>query len=118
MDKYIQWLNNLKSVWENKDTDLLKDIIADTTKYFETSYGTPHTTNIEVIDQWEKDLEDQSDIYFNFEVLMENKDGCIANWDVEFKRDGNVLKMDGIFHFKLDSDNRCIYFKQWWVTKP
>lgn len=118
MDRYSKWLNNLKSVWENKDIKLLGDIIADNTEYFETPYGTPHTTGIEVIEQWENDLENQSDIYFDFNILIENKDSCIANWNAEFKRDGDVLKMDGIFHFKLDKDNKCVYFKQWWVIKP
>ena len=116
MSKYTQWLNDLKSVWENKDINLLESIISSNTQYFESVFKDPLISNTEVVNQWKKDLENQSDIYFEYEILMENEDGCIANWDAKFKSNGKGYDMDGIFYFKLDSENRCSYFKQWWVN--
>lgn len=117
MNQYSEWLNNLKSVWEQKDLNLLSSIISNNTQYFESVFKDPLISNTDVVNQWKKDLENQSDIHFEYEILMENENGCIANWKAKFKSNGIQYDMDGIFYFRLDSENRCIYFKQWWVNK-
>lgn len=50
-------------------------------------------------------------------ILSSNCNGCVANWAASFIKEEKVVNLEGIFHFKLGSDNRCFYFKQWWVVK-
>ena len=75
-----------------------------------------YRTNQDVVTQWKKDLENQKNIHFSYEIILENENMCVANWRVSFESD-KKYDMDGIFYFKLDSANKCCYFKQWWVVK-
>ena len=117
ISKYYIWLTGLKKSWEEKNFDVLSDILADDLEYFESPFGPPITSRQKVVEQWKKDLPSQSEIEFNYEILAAWEFYCIANWNACFVRDNKTVHLDGIFYFKLNSENRCKYFKQWWVVK-
>jgi hypothetical protein len=117
ISKYYIWLTAIKKSWEEKNFDVLSDVLADDLEYFESPFGPPLTSKNVVVEQWKKDLAAQSDIEFTYQVLAAWEFHCIANWSVHFVRDGKVVYLDGIFYFKLNEENKCKFFKQWWVVK-
>jgi len=107
----------MKKAWETKDYELLGTMFPEKLTYYESPFLPPLTEKQKLVDQWKKDLEKQQDIRFDYNILHENQNSCLANWSASFARENGVITLDGVFHFKLDEENRCTYFKQWWVVK-
>jgi hypothetical protein len=117
MNKYKQWLNNLKKCWEEKDFNLLSSILIANVEWHESPFGRPFETKESVVEQWKKDLADQKDIHFDYEILLETPDACVANWSASFDNNDKHFDMDGVFYFELDTEDRCKLCRQWWVVK-
>jgi len=117
ISKYYIWLTAFKKSWEEKDYKVLSEILTDDVEYFESPYGPPLTSKQIVVDQWKKDLPSQSEIVFEYDILSASELYCIAHWSAHFTRNNKVEYLDGIFYFKLNSENTCKFFKWWWVVK-
>lgn len=113
MKNYILWLNNLKSIWTNKDTRSLNEILSDNIEYFEKPFEKPFTTKSSIIDKWEQDLQNQEEIAFDYEIIHQDEKQCVTNWKASFTIGIEKYNYNGIFLIKLDDENRCIFFKQW-----
>lgn len=117
MPNYKEWLEHLKQSWEGKDYVLLATMFPEKLTYFESPFLSPFTARQQVIDEWKKGLKEQRKIHFDWDILHEDKNDCFAHWNVSFIRDNATVVLDGVFHFRLDPEKRCPYFKMWWVTK-
>ena len=107
----------MKVAWETKNYKILSSMFPEKLTYFESPFLPPLTDKQQVVEQWQKDLEKQQHITFDYKILHEDAQECFGNWCVSFERVGVTIELDGVFHFKLDADNRCTYFKHWWVVK-
>ena len=110
-------MEKMKLAWETKNYEVLSSMFPDKLTYLESPFLPPFENSQQIVDQWKKDLEKQQDIKFDYKILHEDESGCFANWSASFLRENATVSLDGIFHFMLDSENKCTYFKQWWVTK-
>lgn len=117
MLNYKAWLEKMKVAWETKNYEVLASMFPQRLTYFESPFLPPLTKKQQVVDQWKKDLDNQEDIHFDYKILREDEKDCFANWSASFVRDNDTVELDGLFHFTLDTDSRCNYFKMWWVTK-
>lgn len=117
MPHYTSWLKNLKKAWETKDFELLATMFPEKLTYFESPFLPPFETRKEVIEEWKKGLSEQQDIRFDFDILHENDNECFSHWTASFVRNKKTDTLDGIFHFRLNAENICPYFKMWWVAK-
>lgn len=107
----------MKVAWETKNYEILSSMFPQKLTYFESPFLSPFTTKQQVVDEWKKGLEEQEDIHFEYNILHENENECFANWKASFIRKNAAVTLDGIFHFRLNAENVCSYFKMWWVTK-
>lgn len=117
MPNYILWLGKMRVAWEKKDYDVLSSMLSDELAYHESPFLPPLTIKKQVVAIWKKDLDTQSDIHFDFDILHEDEHACFAHWTASFIRSNVRVNLNGIFHFKLTAENLCTYFKMWWVTK-
>ncbi len=107
----------MKVAWETKDYEVLSSMFPEKLTYFESPFLRPYETRQQVIEEWKRGLDKQSNIVFGYNVLHEGESECFTHWEATFIRENATVMLDGVFHFRLDSDNRCAYFKMWWVTK-
>ena len=117
MKNHQDWLHKLKISLEMKDYDVLASILDDSVEYHESPFLPPFTTRQQVIDEWKTGLRKQKDIRVESDILRVDGDECFAHWTASFMREENQINLDGIYHFRLNSENKCTYFKMWWVTK-
>ena len=117
MKKYIDWLENLKIVWEKKDLLLLENILHEDVEFYESPAKEPLTSKIDIVKQWEMDLKDQENISFDFEVLISDEKFCIANWKSVFHIKDEKFYYDGIFQISQDEDGKWKSFRQWYVRE-
>jgi hypothetical protein len=115
MKNYHNWLTNFGKCWEEKDFSFLRDLLSDNIRYYENPNQNPLTNKKDIVNQWKKDLEKQEKISFSYEILKEDNDSCIANWKASFLIHTEEYKYDGIYIVRLNENNQCTYFKQWWV---
>jgi hypothetical protein len=117
MKRYLEWLGNLKMVWEDKDLVLLDEILNKHVEYYENPNKEPLIQKKDIIKQWKIDLKDQENISFDFNILISDEKFCIANWNASFEISEEEFSYDGIFQISLDENGKCKYFKQWYVRK-
>jgi hypothetical protein len=115
MKNYNSWITDFGKCWEKKDFSMLKDLLSANIEYYENPNQNPLTNKVEIVNQWEKDLKRQREISFSYEILKADENLCIANWKASFLIDTEEYKYDGIYIIRLNENNQCTYFKQWWV---
>lgn len=103
--------------WRLKRPDLLSDILASNFTWYENPYDDPIVDETQLVEMWTKDLEPQTAIAVDVDVLSEDKNVCVAHYTASFVRNNNLVELDGIFAVKNDEDGKLVEFHQWWVTK-
>jgi len=118
MNAHQKIAQTLAEVWQNKNFDLLKESLADNTKWYEGPYKEPLKNRDAIIDQWRNDLAPQSDIKVETNVLaVKGTTGCyhfVATWSDSQR---GKLKIDGIFLVELDNSGKIKSFNQWYALK-
>ena len=107
-----QWLNDLKTFWENKDVEKVTALFKSTTFYQETPFLEPFTTFEEIKKEWQH-IKGQNIKEIEFKILAIDDKTVIVEWI--FKRD--LEEFDGIYEIKFNRDRECIYFKSWEMQK-
>jgi len=69
----------MKKSWEEKDYDVLSNILADELEYFESPFGLPITSKQKVVEQWKKDYRGQRILYLSIKYSPRGF-YCIAHW--------------------------------------
>ena len=69
---------------------------------------------------WQKDLKNQEDVHFSYDIITVNRELGVAHWDASFTRVSSGVRdeLDGVFVVSLDDQGLCTEFRQWWVVKP
>ena len=106
-----EWLEKLKSYWQNKDAKGAVSLFRKTEFYQETPFCEPYTTFAEIEKEWEH-IEEQNIKKIEFKILAIDGNTLIVEWI--FKRD--FVMFDGIYEIKFNEDLESIYFKSWEVA--
>ena len=117
---FKRWLDALGKAWITKDPRAASDICTNDITYYETPFGNPLRSRVEVEHVWKEVPESQKDVDFTYEILTVNEDFGISRWRASFTRIPSGIRdtLDGIFMVKLDKSGLCKEFHQWWVIKP
>lgn len=107
MSKYINFCQNLKDFWQQKEIDKIIDLFSEEVVYYEEPNN--KIAYAELKDVW-KEIKDQDTTNIEFNILLESTDKCIVN----FLLVGETT-IDMIYEIKLNDDNKCTYFKQWYM---
>lgn len=101
--------------WVHKDFVLLRQWLAPDLEWHEGSYDEAIATADQVVERWENDLTQQTDIQVTIELLDVADDHsyhhCVARWQ-DVNR--GAVAIDGIFMIGLNQDNKIVLFRQWW----
>lgn len=118
---YENWTKKMMESWKNLEGAKTANLFSKDVEYYETLDTAPCKTFQEVVDLWKIVPENQSKIEYNFSVIACDENCGIINWIMNrtiSTSSGEVNQyIDGIFQIKLDSEQKCCYFKQWRFTK-
>lgn len=115
-----KWTQKLGEGWAKLDVDLALSVInQENISWYESPLDGPLKTWRQVYDRWEKDLSDQKDVKFSHEVLICDDEQGIVRWQASLTRisTGQRATMDGIFHVRLNDEDKCTYFMMWVESK-
>lgn len=107
MSNCINWCQNLKDFWHEKEIDKIIDLFSKEVVYYEEP--TNKISYTELINVW-NEIKDQDTKNIEFKVLVESSNKCIANFIL--KTDTTI---DMIYEIELNEENKCTYFKQWYM---
>jgi len=115
MKNYGAWMDAFMEGWKNLDVERVMGMIAEDCTYYETVFDQPCLDTGAIRKLWEVVPENQKDIEYSYDILMENEEYGIIHFRLArtVLPDGNRLEMDGIFQIALDDGGRCTFFKQW-----
>ncbi len=121
MDHYSfkGWLELYKKAWTERNAELIRDLFAQDAKYFEKPFSAPLEGIDSIIQYWQGVAQTQKDISFKYKILAVTKELGIAHFEASFLRSQTktMVKLDGIFLVKLDSQNKCTSFAEWWQSQ-
>lgn len=102
--------------WEDKNPELLKNIVAPSFTWYETPFVEPITNVDRLLEQWENDLKGQQNIQVTINESYTQGSVVIATWEATFQKMGNQ-HLSGVFIITLDQDSKLVSFRQWWNAR-
>lgn len=107
----LEWLDNLKKYWFNKDIDSAVSLFTKTTFYQETPFMEPYTNIDEINKEWQH-IKNENIQNIEFKILAIDNYVLIVEWILK----QNDINYDGIYEIKFNDNLECIYFKSWEMT--
>ncbi len=118
-EQFINWLDNFKKAWENRNPEKAASLFSKDVVYFESPLNEPCENWDTVLKLWKVVPENQKDVNFSYEIILSDEKIAVVNWKLSrIKLPTNEKEViDGIFLLSLDSGGLCKFFKQWRVVK-
>lgn len=108
MNRYEKWCNDLKQFWTNKDIDNIINLFEENVVYYENPKMKIDSIN-EIRKMWEE-IKEQNTNNIELKILCMDNNKCIANYILN-----DNISYDMIYEIELNEENKCIYFKQWYM---
>lgn len=108
MNNLEKWCNDLLKYWQNKDINNIINLFDVDVIYYETpKMKINGINNIRKI--W-KEIKDQNTSNIELNILCQSNNKCMANYILH-----DTITYDMIYEIELNENNKCIYFKQWFM---
>ena len=107
MNNIELWCHNLTNFWQRKEINKIIDLFDQNVIYYEEPNNQISYNELENI--W-SEIKEQHTSGIEHKILIENDNKCVAN----FLLHGNTT-IDMIYEIELNEENKCIYFKQWYM---
>ena len=108
MNNLEKWCSELLKYWQNKDVDNIVNLFDENVIYYENPKV--KVDNIDSVRTMWEEINDQDTSHIEFNILCQNNNKCIANFILY-----DEVSYDMIYEIELNNDNKCIYFKQWFM---
>jgi len=108
MINYENWCSNLKDYWQRKDITSLINLFSDFVEYYEEPNN--RLTSFKEVKQVWEEIKNQNTTNISYKILCINENTCIVNFILK-----DEVSYDMIYEIKLNTENKCIYFKQWYM---
>jgi len=110
------WLDAYGRAWETRNPHAAVALFAEGATYQETPFDAPLRGRDAIFDYWAAVPRLQDRVQFDHEVLAVIEDVAIAHWRATFVRipSGTRVGLDAILTVRLDAENRCQVFREWW----
>jgi len=116
MQKYDDILTEYGAAWVARDADRVMKLIArDDLEYYETNFDPPTTDWNKVYKLWEIVPKNQKDVTWQHEILMANGNAVVVHAKITRTLLPSQIKqkIDVVFLFKFDDEDKINYFQQW-----
>lgn len=108
MDKIlIEWCENLKKYWLNKDIDNIINLFYDKVEYYETPFQKISDLKYVWNDIYNQEIND-----LKYRIMAIQNNIIIANYILILK-DGYICNM--VYEIELNEEDKCIKFVQWYM---
>lgn len=108
MSNLETWCYNLKQYWINKDIDNIINLFDEYVEYYETPNMKIEGIN-NIKEMWEE-IKGQNTSNIDYKILCESDNKIIANYILK-----DTISYNMVYEIVLNKDNKCIYFKQWYM---
>lgn len=108
MNNLEKWCNDLLSFWKNKEVEKIIDLFDENVEYYETPNML--VENIGAIKTMWEEIYVQDTSNIELKILCQNNNKIIANYILHDK-----VSYDMIYEIELNENNKCVYFKQWYM---
>ncbi len=109
---FNKWVEDLKTNWINKDINKIMDMFDVSVKYFETPFQ--EVIGLENIRKMWHDIDSQDIKELTCDVLGIKDNTVIASY-ILILANGDIIDM--VYQIELNENNKCVYFKQWYMHK-
>ncbi len=125
-NRFENWLLRYKQAWESRDPHAAVALFTEDATYHEHPFDEPMNGSDEILAYWKANTAVQENVQFSFQIIATNGDTAVNHWHVTFDSIdesgsavnlGGSVEIDGIFKFRLNSDERCPQFQEWWHVR-
>ena len=108
------WLEAYGRAWETRDPDAVVELFSPGATYRETPFDEEMRGREAIRRYWQQIPDHQRDVEFGYEVEL--VEPAVVRWWSAYTRirDGQRVRLDGVFLLEFDGDGRCIRLREWW----
>lgn len=116
LNNFEHWLNAYKRAWENLGTAASVALFTDDATYQVSPFSEAIRGREALTAYWSNVAVSQVDVHFDYQVLAVNDELGVNHWSASFikRKTGKLVHLDGIFVVKLNPDELCFEFREWW----
>ena len=104
------WLEKMRQIWLHQTPDLIAGLLAEECEYHEDPLSPPLENISDIVAVWQE-IKTQNIDYVEIDILHEHNNTCTAKW--RFKEKDKTEHV-GCYFLILDTDGKCVHFRQWW----
>lgn len=108
MSNLEKWCCNLKQYWIDKDINNIISLFDEDVEYYESP--NMKIVGINNIKKMWEEIKEQNTSNIEYRVLCESDNKIIANYTLK-----DTISYDMVYEIVLNKNNKCIYFKQWYM---
>ena len=107
MNNNKMWCQKLQKFWQQKEIDKIIELFSENVIYYEEPNNKITYKELKFV--W-SEIKNQNIVSLNFKILSEENNKCIANFILK-----ENTTIDMIYEITLNDENKCTYFKQWYM---
>lgn len=113
----LNWFEELKRIWEEKDISAVKSLLADEFSYYEDPLRPPLTRWPQVEVAWQE-IKNQEISVLDIKILIDKGNEGFATYTFIY-RDANGIgwRSLGAYYVQLDGEGKAKEFRQWWASE-
>ena len=118
MSAFSRWLDLFGIAWVTNAPEDIGRLVPDAFEWHSSPYAEIFRNRQTLVDHWISTVNAQSEISTSYEVLCEGADGTgVCHYTASYLLHKTArIDADAIFRVKLDDDERCVRFEEWFVT--
>lgn len=114
-ENFINWLDDLEKFWKVKDVTSILKLFDKNVEYYETPFDCLQNKNNQFnkIELAWHDIDTHKILKLYYKILGFRENVVIVNFILELEN----RTVDMVYEVELNENNKCIYFKQWYMSK-
>lgn len=114
---FINWLEQLKTAWEERNPELAVQLFSDDAEYFTAPGETPAVGKEGVAAIWNQVPLYQANIQFAYELIAVKSLRGYCKWQVSYDQlynGGRRVHLDGIFEIRFNQQGEAALLRMWY----
>ena len=110
------WMERYERAWSSNDRDDIAALFTEDALYFTAPYEEPWRGRTAIVDGWLGRKDEPGDATFDWRPVVETPELSVVVGTTIYREPPQTYS--NLWVIRLDGDNRCREFTEWWMLHP
>ncbi len=115
-DRFDAWVQAYRRAWESNDAAEIGALFSEKASYYPKPHMDPWSGRDEIVRNWIEFRDEPGQTTFDYEVIAVDGDLGIVRGTTDYL--ATKLRYNNLWEVRLDSDDACNSFTEWWIEIP